>query len=71
MNAIIKNVEYILDKYGSKVKEDKKLIMLYWMIFDKVKMDKETIDTNDFLTKATLPCHIISARHLIESINKE
>ncbi|MCM3109881.1 hypothetical protein [Lederbergia lenta] len=67
-NKILKQVKYILDTYNNKVKSDKHLILLHWQLFDGVDMNKQIISTPDFLSKATDPELIISAKHMLEAI---
>lgn len=71
MNAIVKNVECILEKYGNKIKSDKHLLLTYWKLVDKVEMDKENFNTVSFIEKATDPAVILNSKLLLESIEKE
>ncbi len=71
MNAIVKNVEYIIEKYGSKLESGNHLLILYWKLFDKIEISKESISTQQFIKSATSPADIISSRYLLESIEKE
>jgi len=71
VNAIVKNVEYIIGKYGSKIDSDNKLLVTYWKLVDKVEINKEGFNTQSFLKLATNASDILNARMLIESIEKE
>ncbi|MGG0308251.1 hypothetical protein ABEY43_06005 [Priestia megaterium] len=71
MNAVVKNVEYILEKYGSRISSDKHLLLTYWKLVDKVEMDKENFNTKSFIEKATDPAIILNSKLLLESIEKE
>ncbi|TPF18075.1 hypothetical protein CBE79_04780 [Priestia megaterium] len=70
-NQIVKNVEYIFNKYGNKIDSDKKLLLTYWKLVDKVEMDKENFSTTSFIELASNPSDILNARMLLEAINKE
>lgn len=70
-DTILENVRTILDRYGHHIKNNKQLILLYWQRIDGVEMDKRSISTTDFLSKATNPEDIINAMTLIEIIEKE
>jgi hypothetical protein len=70
-NQVVSNVEYILNKYGSKIASDKHLLLTYWKLVDKVEMDKENFNTKSFIEKATDPEVILNSKRLLESINKE
>jgi hypothetical protein len=64
-NKIINNVEYILEQYGKHIKNDRQLILLYWQKIDNVEMDKETISTKDFMSRASNPVDIVNAKVML------
>lgn len=69
-NKIQKQVKYILDNYGNKIKTERQVVLLYWKIFDKVEMNKENISTPDFLNKATNMSDITNAIFLIKNYRR-
>ncbi len=71
MKSIVDNVEYIIEKYGSKLESDNHLLVLYWKLFDKIDITKESIDTQQFIKLATPSADIINSKYLLEAINKE
>ncbi|MEM4994805.1 hypothetical protein WKH56_19785 [Priestia sp. SB1] len=71
MNQIVKNVEYIIEKYGDKISSDKHLLLSYWKLVDKVEMNKENFNTASFIQKASSPEAILNAKRLLEVIEKE
>lgn len=66
----MENVEYVTNKHGKHIDSEKKLILLYWKIFDQVEMDKQSISTTDFLRKSTPSQDIINALIMLESIKE-
>lgn len=64
-NKVLKNVEWLLQKYNNVIDNEKKLVLLYWKHFDKMNVTKDTIPTQEFL-KATNSHTIIDAYYLIK-----
>jgi len=69
MNQVLYNVESLLDRLGEL--SDKRLLLVYWMYIDNVKMDKETISTKDWLSKATDAESILNARTMLDIMKDE
>lgn len=69
-NKVIKNVEVLLKHFGKHVKNDRRLVLLYWQRIDKLNITKENISTQDFLHKATNPTDIVNAKMMLDCIKK-
>jgi hypothetical protein len=72
-NKILENVEWLLEKYNNVIDNEKKLILLYWKYIDKLNVTKDSIPTQEFLSRATNPQVISDAYYLIkirEEMNK-
>jgi hypothetical protein len=59
-------VEEFLEDYPKVRDDDKKLVLLYWKFVDGVEMTKDSINTKDFITKATSPMLIINAKWMVQ-----
>ncbi|MCA1021512.1 hypothetical protein [Halobacillus litoralis] len=59
-----------MDRMGSKVRSDKHIVLLYYKFVDKIDVDKNTMDTKQFLNDATCPVEIINAKHMYEIIKQ-
>ena len=70
-NNVLDNVKYILDKYSKHIRTDKQLLLLYWQQIDGVEMDKQAISTPDFLHKATNANDILSAKLMLDILERE
>lgn len=64
--SVTDNVRQLLNEYGSSIKSDKHLLLLYFQKIDHVKMDKESISTKEFLEKASDIGDILRAKMWIE-----
>lgn len=62
----VTNVRHLMEAYGSHIKTDKQLLLMYWQRVDRVELSKETISTTDFINKATCPSDILSAKVMLE-----
>ncbi|MGG3920506.1 hypothetical protein ABEV41_00900 [Geobacillus thermodenitrificans] len=72
-NKILENVEWLLGKYNNVIDSEKKLVLLYWKHIDKINVTKESIPTQEYLSRATNPQIISDAYWLIkirEEMNK-
>lgn len=69
-NKVLSNVEYIINKYGSKLESDNHLLVLYWKMFDKIEVTKSTIDTQQFILKSTNSSDILNAKLLLEAMKE-
>jgi rRNA processing protein Krr1/Pno1 len=67
-NKILENVQILLNKYGKKLDTEKKLVVAYWKIIDKIDMKDGKISVDDFLNRATDPVAIIDAMYMIQAI---
>lgn len=65
-NKVLENVEWILEKYNNVIDNEKKLVLLYWKHFDKINVTKDSIPTQEYLSKATNPQVIGDACYLIK-----
>jgi hypothetical protein len=65
-NKILENVERFLEKYNNVIDDEKKLILLYWKHIDKLNVTKDSIPTQEFLSRATNPQVIGDAYYLIK-----
>ncbi|MBE2917334.1 hypothetical protein HPK02_00135 [Anoxybacillus flavithermus] len=65
-NKVLENVEWLLEKYNNVIDNEKKLILLYWKYIDKINVTKDTIPTQEFLSRATNPQVIGDAYYLIK-----
>lgn len=65
-NKVLENVEWLLEKYNNVIDNEKKLILLYWKYIDKINVMKDTIPTQEFLSRATNPQVIGDAYYLIK-----
>lgn len=70
-NKILKNVEWLLEKYKDAIDNEKKLILLYWKHIDKINVTKDSIPTQEFLSKTTNPQVIGDAFALLKIIEAE
>lgn len=71
MSQILNNVIKLYEKYGDKIKSDAHLVLLYMKDIDGVEVDKDKINTSDFITKATSPMRIIQAKNAYEILKAE
>jgi hypothetical protein len=63
-NNIRKNVEYILNLDEESRNNDKKLLLMYWTLIDKVSITSNFL--HNFMQSATMPESITRARRLIQ-----
>jgi len=66
MNQVITNVEALLSKYGNKLNDNNKLVLIYWREFCNVRMDQNNISMEDFLKNVKMYDDIINARRMID-----
>lgn len=65
-NQVLENVKCLLEKYKNIIDNEKKLILLYWKHIDKINITKDSIPTQEYLSKATNPQIIGDCYYLIK-----
>lgn len=65
-NKVLENVERLLEKYNNVIDNEKKLVLLYWKYIDKLNVTKDSIPTQEYLSRATNPQVIGDAFYLIK-----
>jgi len=73
MNEIINKIEKLYEDYGGHIKTNRHLLLLYWKIFDNVRLDGSKMSVSDFLENDNItdPRHIIEGKVMLDLLNKE
>jgi len=73
MNQVINNIEALYEQYGKRIKTNRHLLILYWKIYDKAKLNADVMSVSDFLENDNItdPRHIIEGKVMLDLLNKE
>ncbi len=73
MNQVIDNIEQLIAEHGERIKTNRHLLLLYWKIYDNVKLDGSVMSVSDFLENDNItdPRHIIEGKMMLDLLNKE
>lgn len=64
MDQIVSNIKQLYDTYGNKIKSEKHLILVYMQKIDGCRVDKENLNTVDFINSPTDISDILSGYRL-------
>lgn len=68
--VLMRNVEALHNKFGSKLKTDEQWIIAYWNKINKIDMSDGKFEVKDILNKATSPADILSTVMLFKVLQQ-